>query len=559
MRISQIKFLKHKVLEGLNLDFCINGTAMPTILIAGENGTGKTSVLNAIYSLSGITPQLVKDEEHIHYEITLSDIEVKAIAGHPNVQIESGSALENKLEIDFIGKGRDWDRIKITGYVNGSPKNLPSHLFSDQDIRKKFKLLYSNVAINFDPRALTSVTAKNLDDDHKSKITNQNTATEITQLLIDIQALDDADLSTWVKNNIGKAPIEDVVDKRIKRFSQAFSIMFNGKKYKEIINDNGKKKVVFTENGRDTFIESLSSGEKQIVFRGGFFLKDSGTIIDCITLLDEPEISLHPEWQLKILSFYKEVLGVESKSQHSQLIVATHSPFILHNDSRLNDKIIILNKDLNGRVMANSEPTFYGWSYDKVVKDAFNISFSQNANPTVFVEGETDEKYLIAAANQLEIPITNLDIKWVGRLNSSGNVEFTGDKALNHTAAFLKSNPTILNRPIILLYDSDTNKPEENHENLFIRRMDLITGNVLIKKGIENLLNIPDSFDFSSFHDEKEKIDDYGVPSVHRTLNKNRLCDYLIAEVKQGNMADLFNNFNKTFQNINTAVETRDC
>lgn len=559
MRISQIKFIKHDVLEGLNLDFCINEIPMPTILIAGENGTGKTTVLNAIYSLSVIEPSRVKDDEHIYYEVTLSDVEKMAIARSQHVQIGSGSTLENKLEIDFIGEGKDWNKIKITGYVNGSPINLPGHLFSDQDIRKKFKLLYSNVAINFDPKALTSVTAKNIDDDHKSKITNQNTATEITQLLIDIQALDDADLSTWVRNNLGQAPTEEVVDQRIKRFSQAFSLMFNDKKYKEIINDNGQKKVVFTENNRDTFIESLSSGEKQIVFRGGFFLKDAGTIIDCISIIDEPEISLHPEWQMKILSFYKEVLGVESDSQHSQLIVATHSPFILHNDSRLNDKIIILNKDSNGRVVANSEPTFYGWSYDKIVKDAFNISLSQNAIPTVFVEGETDEKYLIAAASQLEIPLANLDIKWVGRLNKNGNAEFTGDKALNHTAAFLKSNPAILNRPIILLYDSDTNKPEENFENLFVRRMDLITENVLIKKGIENLLNIPDDFDFSSFYDEKEKIDDYGVPSILRTLNKNRLCDYLILEVQQGKMIDIFINFNKTFQNINTAVEVIDC
>lgn len=67
MRIEKISFLKHEALEGLELDFCINGKPAPTILIAGENGTGKTSILNSIYRLSSLSGGHVIEGEHSIY------------------------------------------------------------------------------------------------------------------------------------------------------------------------------------------------------------------------------------------------------------------------------------------------------------------------------------------------------------------------------------------------------------------------------------------------------------------------------------------------------------
>lgn len=222
------------------------------------------------------------------------------------------------------------------------------------------------------------MTAKNIDEQVFSQTTSENTATEITQLMIDIQALDDSELSQWIRKNPGKAPTEKEIDQRIRRFKNAFSLMFSHKEYKGVSNENNQKKVVFIENDKEVHIENLSSGEKQIVFRGGFFLKDAQATEDCLVLLDEPEISLHPDWQIKILPFYKAITGIDNTSLFSQMIVATHSPFILHNESRSNDKIIVLNKQKDGRVTSNDEPKFYGWTYNEVVQDAFNISLSES-------------------------------------------------------------------------------------------------------------------------------------------------------------------------------------
>ena len=48
-KIRKIKFKNHPVLKNLELNFCdSNGKAMDTIIIAGENGTGKSTILNEL-------------------------------------------------------------------------------------------------------------------------------------------------------------------------------------------------------------------------------------------------------------------------------------------------------------------------------------------------------------------------------------------------------------------------------------------------------------------------------------------------------------------------------
>ena len=46
-------------------------------------------------------------------------------------------------------------------------------------------------------------------------------------------------------------------------------------------------------------------------------------------LIDEPEFSLHPRWQANILGFYEKIAS-DTKEKASQIIIATHSPFVVH-------------------------------------------------------------------------------------------------------------------------------------------------------------------------------------------------------------------------------------
>lgn len=76
--------------------------------------------------------------------------------------------------------------------------------------------------------------------------------------------------------------------------------------------------LVGTEGGRNYGLSSLSSGEKQILtmlYSASRSRFKSGTF-----LIDEPELSLHVDWQRQIL---RELM---QQSAHRQIIACTHSP-----------------------------------------------------------------------------------------------------------------------------------------------------------------------------------------------------------------------------------------
>lgn len=51
-RIKSIRIEGHPALGNLNLDFCgTDGRAVDTVILAGENGVGKSMVMGLLYSL----------------------------------------------------------------------------------------------------------------------------------------------------------------------------------------------------------------------------------------------------------------------------------------------------------------------------------------------------------------------------------------------------------------------------------------------------------------------------------------------------------------------------
>lgn len=538
MRIRKVTFINHPIFGNLELDFTdAEGKTINTVIIAGENGVGKSLLLDSIYEFTNLRLPSENTGENRIFEIELSNSEIEILKANEKTKIFFNVPYKSnifKIAISY-SNSRNWSQIDIRGLTeNGYSTPIYPQTFSQHDTFKIFKTIYSDVEINFTPKEITTVTTSNIDiQDHQSQRSNSNLATEITQLLVDIQSLDALEFTEWARSNLGQPVDKEKIDLRIKRFTSAYDFMFPSKRYKKIGNINGQKQVVFEENGKEMTIGQLSSGEKQIVFRGSFLLKDKESSKGALILIDEPEISLHPNWQLKILNFFKKLFTNNAGEQTSQLIISTHSPFIIHNANRKDDKVIILQKNNCGQIVVAKQPKYLTWSVEKIVLEAFKISHLLTAGKsTVFLEGETDEKYYntcLAIFQKTEMPI---EFKWIGRINDNGNAENTGDTALNQAKTFFIANMEQIRVKIILFYDSDTNKTEEDIENLLIRKMKINEHNLTFKVGVENLLTLIPEIDVSKFYKERIKKDSYGAESILRELDKTKLCDFICTELE---------------------------
>jgi hypothetical protein len=84
-------------------------------------------------------------------------------------------------------------------------------------------------------------------------------------------------------------------------------------------------------------ISQLSSGEKQLIILLTEALLQKGK--QTLFIADEPELSLHIEWQRKVIS------SIRKLNPNSQIIVATHSPEIV---GRFKDSVINMERIING-------------------------------------------------------------------------------------------------------------------------------------------------------------------------------------------------------------------
>ena len=121
-------------------------------------------------------------------------------------------------------------------------------------------------------------------------------------------------------------------------------------------------------------------------------------------------------------------------------------------------------------------------------RDSVKATVEKGSKYLVLTEGETDPIYIRTALDLLgkQKFLEQVDIEWVGISVSKGKSINTGDSGLNNTRDVLLSNPKFLTRKVLLLYDCDTKKQSEDHENLKIRSIPS-QENRKIKKGIENL------------------------------------------------------------------------
>jgi predicted ATPase len=191
---------------------------------------------------------------------------------------------------------------------------------------------------------------------------------------------------------IDLAEKKDSFSKALKEIQNFISKSLNGLELNFNVNriDYKIKKVYFKkdDSGVEFGIEELSTGEKTLLSKvlSLFFNQVKNQII----LIDEPELSLHPRWQNKILKVY-EKFAIDNGCQ---IIIATHSPHIIA--SAKNKYLRFLKKDKNGNIVVINDIQAYGrdieWVLEQMGVKSLRVSEILE-NFTQCQELLNDEKY----------------------------------------------------------------------------------------------------------------------------------------------------------------------
>lgn len=128
------------------------------------------------------------------------------------------------------------------------------------------------------------------------------------------------------------------------------------------------------KNGEWFSFDDASSGEKNILY--SVFAIESNIEENSIILIDEPEISLHPNWQMKYIGFLKKLFKNYSSCQ---FVIASHSPYLV-SDLDINSSSLILADIKNGTyVSQNIEYSTYAWSVENILYNVFHVRTTGNA------------------------------------------------------------------------------------------------------------------------------------------------------------------------------------
>lgn len=336
--IRKIKWNNHEILGSLELDFSKpDGSAYNTIVLAGENGTGKTTILETLSTFLNLGS--MEAFEYINYT---ADGVVYTIT----------PTSESDSRFGFHSRKNESDGTTQT--IRSNHNNNRQLIDSDPADLRHYGFSYSRARSGFNTQKVNAATIQQLDSE-KYENDSKDDFTSIKQLLVDIDAQDNSEWMRITKSG-AETPFPTFREtSKMYRFEKAFNEFFRTIKFKNIDNtDREEIKIFFEKYGKNIPIDSLSTGEKQVVFRGAQLLKNINSMSGGIALIDEPELSMHPKWQERVLQYYRSLFDRDG-SQNVQMIIATHSEYVLRSalEDRDNVLVIVLSDD-NGTIRSKN-------------------------------------------------------------------------------------------------------------------------------------------------------------------------------------------------------------
>lgn len=337
MKIKSLEIENSKILKNIKIDFQDNDKVLDTIIVAGINGSGKTTLLETIYK--GIKNIVNSNKEICKFEF----------------QLEENEKIVFNNEKDFFQKLNLYDYYK---------NNQPDY-FNSEEFYSKLnilpKIIYIPSEIKFD-QITNAVT--NMKKEYSFLNTIDNNIIKDVPSYIASRVIYTANTEENLTMGQARKKVYDEIN-------EIFDILDINVKLYGVSQDEKSMPVFINSLGEKFDINGLSSGEKQLFLRilSIKMLEPENSII----LIDEPELSLHPKWQQKIIEVYKRI------GKNNQIITATHSPHIL--GSVPNENIFILSKNEDGKIIfikGRELENSYGQPVDRILEDIMGMETTRD-------------------------------------------------------------------------------------------------------------------------------------------------------------------------------------
>lgn len=347
-------------IEDCNIEF--NGITV----VAGENSTGKSTISRALYS---IFDSLYDYENNINKSISASiQTNIISLVGYDtklqimnenidklislrkkNIDIETIKKITNKIideynenyvkDLDFENKKEDifnsiFKLLKISDeeyllrlinrtFSNEYNKQINS-LYNNEKGIINLEIKNSNINFEFDNNVLTKFKNGNI------KINNEILYFDTPNVLSNFYGNyihffnnhNDKNIRYILRENDYNLANDTMLHKRL----NSIEYLVHKFEFSNIIKNNGSGLAISNKiYNKPLNINNLSTGSKsillflQIIYSE--FLKDKNLLI-----LDEPEINLHPEWQL-ILA---EIIVLIQKEFSLTCLISSHSPYFIN-------------------------------------------------------------------------------------------------------------------------------------------------------------------------------------------------------------------------------------
>lgn len=356
-----------------NADIIIDGITV----IAGENNTGKSTIGKILFSIFN---SLYDINEQIQGQ-RISEINAnnrKIIQNHINVQMDFKTYRQYTLYVEryvnnIIFNNETFNKDEIAAELNEQFKDKNNSIFDDYDImleeiadniirvmnisndviRKEIISRYFNSVFNRQINSLSSDRDINFADidlqikDKHNKLSFSNN--ECNDFLGEINILHKAVYidNPFIIDELSKYQDLNIINETLKALllnkkNDIFDGVIGAVMAKEKINDimillrkvvdgditndqmTGEFYLQLNGYNEPVALSNLSTGMKSFVILKMLLEKGSLSEKD-VVILDEPEIHLHPQWQIA----YAELLVLLQKQFDLSVVVTTHSPYFV--------------------------------------------------------------------------------------------------------------------------------------------------------------------------------------------------------------------------------------